>query len=86
MRKMFLRKDTHKLSYGVDNGVDQDNKNALWPYFKKHRTVTNQEATEWNLKRISNMFLAKKKKQINVITNIKSFISDLRDPWPLGQF
>lgn len=52
MRKMFLRKDTHKLSYGVDYGVDQNNKNVLWPYFKKHMTVTNQEATEWNLKRI----------------------------------
>lgn len=51
-------------------------------------TVTNQEATEWNLKCILNMFLAKNKnkKQINVITNIKSFISDLRDPWPVGQF
>lgn len=47
-------------------------------------TVTNQEATEWNLKCIPNMFLAKK--QINVITNIKSFVSDLRDPWPVGQF
>lgn len=44
-------------------------------------TVTNQEATEWNLKRIP-----KKTQQINVITNTKSFVSDLRDPWPVGQF
>lgn len=57
---MFLRKDTHKLSYGGDYGVDQNNENVFWPYFKKHMTVTNQEATEWKLKHIPSMFLAKK--------------------------